>query len=258
MSTLELVDPELRPLLARMPEPRLDAADLPGLRAAAAQRAGADPLPDRVERVQVESADGAVRALLVRPLEPASTGGALLWLNGGGYVLGDARQGLPFLIELADRAGVSVLSPDYRLAPEHPFPAALDDARAAPRWLVSSPTGSVGGPLVVGGESAGGALAAALAAAAREDGVSLAGQVLVYPMLDDRTTAEGDPNAFTGEFFLTREVNCFGWRALLGDAAGGSGVPPLAAAARLVDLSGLPPAFIAVGALDLFLDEDTA
>jgi triacylglycerol lipase len=107
------------------------------------------------------------------------------------------------------------------------------------------------------GESAGGGLAAGLALMARDRGeYSLAFQHLIYPMIDDRTCITADPHPFAGEYVWTAKSNHFGWSCLLGQEPGGEGVSPYAAAARATDLSGLPPTFIASGALDLFLEED--
>ena len=107
------------------------------------------------------------------------------------------------------------------------------------------------------GESAGGGLAAALALLARDRGAyKLTFQHLIYPMLDDRTCVAAEPNPVAGEFIWTPHNNHFGWSALLGHAPGRPGVSPYAAPARAVDLTGLPPAFIACPTLDLFIDED--
>ncbi|HTN91879.1 MAG TPA: alpha/beta hydrolase fold domain-containing protein, partial [Sorangium sp.] len=113
------------------------------------------------------------------------------------------------------------------------------------------------GRLAIGGASAGGGLAACLGLLARDrDEVPLAFQLLLYPMLDDRTVTATDPHAHVGEFIWTRDGNRFGWTALLGREPGGDGVSPYAAAARAEDLAGLPPTYVGVGALDLFLEED--
>jgi hypothetical protein len=111
--------------------------------------------------------------------------------------------------------------------------------------------------IAIGGASAGGGLAAALGLLARDRGeVPLAFQLLIYPMLDDRTVTAAEPHPFTGEFVWTPQANYFGWRALLGQEPGSPDVSPYAAAARAESLEGLPPTFISVGTLDLFLEED--
>jgi triacylglycerol lipase len=152
-----------------------------------------------------------------------------------------------------------VASVDYRLAPEAKYPAAVEDCYAALRWLHAnaSALGVDASRIAIKGESAGGGLAAALALLARDRGdAPIAFQVLVYPMLDDRPTAP--PNPHTGEFIWTAASNSFGWSSLLVDSAGGADTPAYAAAARASTLAGLPPAFVAVGALDLFLEQDIA
>jgi triacylglycerol lipase len=157
--------------------------------------------------------------------------------------------------------GCVTVSVDYRLAPETPHPGPIDDCYSALRWVVDNAAG-LGvdtSRLAVGGASAGAGLAACLALLARdrcEFEVCL--QLLVEPMLDDRTGTETDPNPVTGEFVWTRADNAFGWSSLLGHEPGRPGVSPYAAAARAEDVTRLPPTFIAVGDLDLFLDEDVA
>jgi len=180
----------------------------------------------------------------------------LLWLHGGGYVMGspliDSARMQRWAVEL-DCVTVSV---DYRLAPEHPFPAAHEDARAALAWVLD--TANVLGVdptrVVVGGASAGGGLAAALALAARDLGQTLAGQLLFYPMLDDRQCTESSGWDTT---VWSPSNNAFGWRAYLGPLVGGA-VPPYAAPARAEDLTGSARALLIVGGADGFVDEDVA
>jgi acetyl esterase/lipase len=167
--------------------------------------------------------------------------------------MNDARNRL-----LARDVGCIVMSVDYRLAPETPFPGAVEDAYAALRWLEThaQELGVDADRIVVAGESAGGGLAAALAILARDRGNSpLSAQILVYPMLDDRT-GPGHDHPHTGQFVWTRDNNQMGWSAYLGGLPGEDDVPASAAPARCRDLSGLAPAFIACGTLDLFLEED--
>jgi acetyl esterase/lipase len=160
------------------------------------------------------------------------------------------------LQRLAVRTGCLVASPDYRLAPEHPFPAAFEDGRVALEWL----GGQIGsGKLGIFGDSAGGGLAAALTMDARDRGTpELAFQILLHPTLDDRTAVECEGNPVTGGYVWTRQSNRFGWESMLGTTPGAAGTPVLAAPARAEDLSGLPPALVLVGGLDLYLDEDVA
>jgi acetyl esterase/lipase len=151
-----------------------------------------------------------------------------------------------------------VASVEYRLAPEHPFPAPVEDCYAALKWLVAQSTklGVNTARIAIGGASAGGGLAAGLAVLARDRAeVEVAFQLLIYPMIDDRTITPASATV-PDTFVWTRENNLMGWRAYLGREPGGTDVSPYAAAARTTDLRGLPPAYIPVGDLDLFLDEN--
>jgi acetyl esterase/lipase len=158
----------------------------------------------------------------------------------------------------ADRARALVASVEYRLAPEHPFPAPLEDCYAGLQWLSSSARelGIDADRIAIGGASAGGGLAAGLALLARDrGGPAICFQMLVYPMLDDRNTTASS-HAIQDARLWNRQANLAGWNAYLGGRAGADDVPYHAAPARADDLRGLPPAYINVGDLDLFLDED--
>jgi acetyl esterase/lipase len=204
--------------------------------------------------------DGAnLRVVLFRPPSPPDGPvPGVLWLHGGGYVGGvpEGPSSVAWIRRLIAESGAVVVAPEYRLAGEAPYPAALEDAYTALRWLAASATdlGARDDQLVVGGESAGGGLAAAVALAARDRGdVAIAFQVPLYPMLDDRcetaSVRDNDGPAWD------ERVNRIAWRVYLGDLAGTDGVPPYAAPARAADLHGLPPAITFVGTLDPFLDE---
>jgi acetyl esterase/lipase len=177
---------------------------------------------------------------------------AVLWIHGGGYVWGSAEVNDRTVRRMADNLGVLVAAVNYRLAPQHRYPAALDDCSAALEWLVARDDVDKR-RVVVAGKSAGGGLAAALALRSVDaDGIELAGQILIYPMLDDRTVQRSTATAARG---WTPKDNSFGWRSYLGCEAGADGVSAYAAPARRVDLSGLPPTWIGVGTADLFHDE---
>jgi triacylglycerol lipase len=183
---------------------------------------------------------------------------AILHIHGGGYVLGSVATNHASNMLLAADVGAVVVSVDYRLAPETPAPGSVEDCYAALCWLHEQ-AGALGvdpARVAVRGESAGGGLAAALCLLARDrGGPAIAHQNLIYPMLDDRTCITRQPDHL-GAFVWTPQANAFGWRSLLGQNPGAADVSPYAAPARANDLSGLPPSFIAVGALDLFLVED--
>jgi len=200
-----------------------------------------------------------VRVLVYTP--PARNAGrlpAFLHIHGGGYILGTPEINDGMNRSLAAELGCIIVSVDYRLAPETRFPGAIEDCYAALAWLHkrADQLGADTTRIALGGESAGGGHAAALALLVRkrrEFRICL--QLLDSPMLDDRTCSASDPHPYCGEFVWTRNSNRFGWRALLGVEPGGPDVPVEAVPARAEDLSGLPPTFIAVGALDLFLEE---
>ena len=261
MDTRHLVDPELLPALDAFPPLAVDARTLPLIRQAGG-RLPAAPVPAGVATREVlvpREGHPDVRVLVTRPSAQATAPRpALLWIHGGGYVIGSADADRPQAAAYALRLDAVVVSVDYGLAPENPHPGPVEDCYAALRWLhgCAGDLGADPARIAVGGASAGGGLAAALALLARDRGeVPIAFQLLVYPMIDDRT-AVSPGNPLTGEFVWTRESNRFGWTSLLGAEPGGPDVSPYAAAARAEDLAGLPPAFVDVGTLDLFLEED--
>lgn len=238
--------PELRRSARFVPKRTISTLTLPFARAATrlARRE-----PDDVEVLTLPSGVG-VR--LHRPPETVGGGPALLWIHGGGYVLGDAAQDDALCRRYARELGATVAAVDYRLAPEHPYPAAVEDCYSALRWLAALPAVDPG-RVAIGGASAGGGLAAALALHARDLAeIPLAAQILVYPMLDDRTATHSDRD-HPGHRLWNQSSNRFGWRSYLGDAD-----PDVAVPARRGDLAELPPAWIGVGTLDLFHDEDLA
>ena len=196
----------------------------------------------------------------VRVHQPASSAGprpALLWIHGGGYVLGSATQDDAICRHFADSLGIVVAAVEYRLAPEHRFPTALHDCHDALAWLAAQASVDPA-RLAVGGASAGGGLAAALALLAHERGeVPLVFQLLAYPMLDDRSATRTDIDESNFRLWNTK-ANRLGWQSYTGLAPGSDAISDLAAPARRSDLAGLPPAWVGVGTLDLFHDEDVA
>ncbi len=261
---LDLVDPELRAAVSepdKVKIPMLREQDIPAFRRGA-DRAPPPPLASPPVRRQFIPGRGdapPVRIFIVDGGSATQPRPAILHTHGGGYILGSPESDLPNLQRIAAEQGCLIVSVDYRLAPETRFPGSLEDNYAGLRWLYdhADQLGVDRGRIVVMGESAGGGHAAALALAARDRGeVPLAGQVLVYAMLDDRTGSVRRPPPHEGVFIWTPELNVLGWSALLGVPAGSAAVPKGAVPARAETLAGLPPTFIGVGALDLFVDED--
>lgn len=259
MTTRHLVDPELLPMLDGFPPMTLSAETLPMIRQALPAMLAAQPAPDfpaSCEEIHIPSGEGArtIRCLLVRPLEAAPDAPAVLHFHGGGHVIGVPEMDKPQLMRWAAELRCTVVSVDYRLAPETPFPGPMDDAYAALRWLheQADALGVDRSRIAVSGASAGGAMAACLALMARDRGeFAITFQHLEMPRLEDRLAAPEDDNPCTGEFVWTRANSAYCREAYLGD-----GNPsPYASAARATDLSGLSPAYIAVGSLDLFVDE---
>ncbi len=182
----------------------------------------------------------------------------MLWIHGGGYVVGSVEQDDLVAQHVCEAVHCIVVSVDYRLAPEHPFPAPLEDCYAALKWMASNALdlGIDPARIAITGPSAGGGLTAGLALLARDRGeVSVAFQAPIYPMIDDRNDTSSS-HASAASRIWSRKYNENGWRAYVGENAGGEDVSPYAAPTRATDLSGLPPTYIAVGTLDVFLDED--
>lgn len=181
----------------------------------------------------------------------------MLWVHGGGFIMGSPAQDDALARMFAGELGMTVVAPSYRLAPEHRFPAAIDDLYATLTWLHANAAALGIRPdrIVVAGASAGGGLAAGLTLLARDRGeVPVAFQLLVYPMLDDRTVGRTIDGA--NHRLWTAGSNRFGWTSYLGREPGGADVPVYAAPARAESLGGLPPTWIGVGTFDLFHDEN--
>jgi acetyl esterase/lipase len=265
-----LVDPELLEFLDSYPSRQLTADRLPAMRSEAAallreqqQLEPAFPELDVTEALVpgFEQADPHVRVLCISPKQQAQRPmPALVWIHGGGYVMGSPESDRLQMKVLASEAECAIYLVDYRLAPESPFPAGLHDCYSALRWVHAhaSEWGLDASRIAVGGASAGGGLAAALALFARDrQEVPVAFQLLLVPMLDDRTATHADPHPYTGELTWTAAQNHFGWSSYLGGGEPGrEGVTAYAAPARAESLAGLPPTYVATGALDLFLEED--
>ena len=260
--SLHHVDAELRPILDVSQGFDVSGETLPMLRNLPTPPARDKPPYEEVFVKRKDSED-VLKLLIIKPKLEAPTQGlpALLYMHGGGFVFGSPETILPTMQRLAEDVGCIIILPAYRLAPEHPFPAALNDNYLALSWMHEQALdlGVDTSRIAIGGDSGGGGHAAALNIAVRDRGeFSPIYQFLIYPMLDDRTGSLRPPAANTGEFIWTPENNVFGWSAYLGCAAGGSDVPLGSVPARQNDLSGLPPTLIATGSLDLFAPENAA
>lgn len=249
-------------VLDLLPPDLLDLSDIPRVRAGLDALIQGMPTPEMpsdvtVEDVRVPGLDGDPEVLvrLYKPDGLPADAAALYWIHGGGMVLGSVEVNDGECAAWASRFRCLVASVEYRLAPEHPYPAPMHDCYAGLSWLAAN-AGSLGvdaGRIVVGGGSAGGGLAAGLALMARDrGGPAIAFQLLVFPMLDHRNDTPSS-HAITDTRVWNRAANEAAWAAYLG---GADDVPIYASPSVADDLSGLPPAYINVGEFDLFLDED--
>ncbi|MBZ3905387.1 alpha/beta hydrolase [Streptomyces griseiscabiei] len=215
-----------------------------------------------VEDRIVPGPEGApdISLLIGRPAASAGVRPVFYHVHGGGMVLGDNRTGVDMVLGWARELDAVVVSVEYRLAPENPYPAAIEDVYAGLVWTAEHAKEIGGDPerIVIVGASAGGGLTAALALLARDrKGPRPIGQLLMCPMLDDRNDTVSS-RQMAGLGVWDRASNEMGWSALLGDRCGGPNVPAYAAPARAEDLSGLPPAFLDIGSAETFRDETVA
>jgi acetyl esterase/lipase len=248
------MDPELEAFIPLFP--KADLVDPVSSRGKLAELATAVPAPD-VSGMTVE--DRMVPAdpeVPVRIYHPDEAHGAIVWLHGGGFVMGDVDTEHPWAARLAAASGAVVISVGYRLSPENRFPAALDDAYAVLTWAAGNAAGLGfdADRIAVGGHSAGGGLAAGISLRARdEQGPRICFQLLNQPGLDDRQESWSARN-FTDTPWMTRDKITAAWGHYLGGAA----ATPYAAPARAADLSGLPPAYVATAEFCPNRDEDIA
>ncbi len=265
MSFVDQVDPELKPGLEMFPAELITAiGDDPPL---ARQMFGAimeqlaailPPTDVAITERAIPGPGGDLPIVIYQPPTPAPRPG-LLWIHGGGYIIGSARDDAN-VIGFAEQVGCTVVSVDYRLAPESTYIDSVADCFAGLTWLVDNADelGVDTSRIAIGGASAGGGLTAGLAHYNRDQaGPALAFQMLIYPMIDD-THETPSGHEVTHPTVWNRDVSLKAWRMYLGDEYGSDKVSPYAAAARATDLSGLPPAFVIVGTADLFRDEDIA
>jgi acetyl esterase/lipase len=263
---IELIDPELRQAALTMRENMaaytpMDVAKL-AQRRAWMEDMRPEPLPDvPFAGHLIPRANGPDVAVYVVNAKPGRHGPAIFHMHGGGFTASTALGGLPAIQALARDLDIPIVTVEYRLAPETIWSGSLDDNYTALLWTVARAKefGIDPARIALMGESAGGGHAALLALAARDRGeVRPAFQCLIYPMIDDRTGSSRQAPEHIGYFGWNPAANVFGWQSFLGCEPGGSDVPREAVPSRCEDLSGLPPTFIACGALDLFVEEDIA
>ncbi len=258
------LDPEIAEIFPSLPV--LDLTDIPAARTTmmdmlSAAQAGAQHSPEVVYSDHlVPGLNGApqVRVRLYRSAGKPGPFPCLYWVHGGGHVLGQIEQDDLMMEHIVEAVGCAAVSVEWRRPPEHPFPAPMDDCYAGLKWIVSNAAelSLDPGRIAVGGASSGGGSAAGLALLARDRGeVQVCFQLLVYPMLDDRNVTSAS-QAVTEPRVWNRQANLIGWRCYVGDVVGTDQVSPYAAPTRAVSLAGLPPAYLPVGDLDLFIDED--
>jgi len=260
---LDVVNPELRPAASQMMAmigamPQYSREALPAMRANAVKWAKPPLATVPWEKRLVPGAPGnPAVTLYCANVKPGRRRGAILYMHGGGYVGGGAFFELDRAQSLAVTLDCVVISVEYRLAPETTFTGSLEDNYAALSWLYrnASELGVDRSRIVLLGESAGGGHAALLAVAARDRGeVPVAMQCLVYPMLDDRTGTTRAVPGHIGAIGWDSKANAFGWHSFLGRRPGGPGTAGVPG--RVASVNGLPPTWIGVGSIDLFVDED--
>ncbi len=253
--------PEIREALAAAPFPPIDESNLHQMRVGRYSTIDPALLSDQVSSTTVQatgSAGGPDVALRVhRPVHADEPLPCLYWMHGGGMIMGNANQDDIRFGNWCARHQIMAISVEYRLAPENPYPAPMEDCYAGLVWVQTNAAelGVDPARIGIGGASAGGGLAAGLALLARDRGLpgpTLASQLLIYPMIDDRQTT---PSSSWDVPIWPPASNRFGWGSYLGPLVDGN-VPIYAAPARATSLAGLPPALVIVGALDGFLDED--
>src|ERR1700741_2055498 len=254
-----LVAPEFLPVLKQFPAVDLSAEIVRKFRQSPSMPPLPGPAPQPVER-HIPGPPGAreVRLWVVDPAPAEKSKPVLLHMHGGGFMMPDPWL-LPRLQGIATDCHCVVVSVDYRLAPETRYPGSLEDNYAALKWVHAhaAELGIDRSRIAVGGESAGGGHAASLAIHARDrNEVPIVFQLLIYPQLDDRTGSSRPAPPAIGHFMWTASANRLAWSSLLGVAAGSSKVPVAAVPRRVARVAGLPPAWIGVGSIDLFAEED--
>lgn len=264
---MSFVDPQLRPAAAQAMKMQAKNGPLNATSLVALRKGAPVMGPPRLADIPIAEHSVTVGAGMppVRVFAVNAQAGhkrpAIVHMHGGGYILGTAEFGIGELQKMAQQLDCTIVTVDYRLAPETRYTGIIEDNYAALKWVYrnAATLGIDPNRIAVMGESAGGGLAARLAITARDRGeVPVLFQVLIYPMLDDRTGSTIIPPFPMGAIGWDALSNRFGWASFLGMAPGGANVPAAGVPARVTDLGGLAPAFIGVGGIDLFVSEDIA
>jgi len=255
------IDPELREILEFFPPLDLDNVEKTRQALAASSQSIQAPVDESItisnRMVPGPEDNPFVRVRIYEPRDKSETLPGLLWIHGGGYVLGTPESDDVLCPRFVTEANCVVVSVDYRLAPENPYPAGLEDCYSALKWF-SEHADEIGvdpSRIGVAGASAGGGLTAALTLLARDrKGPELCFQMPLYPMIDDRNNTPSNLE-ITGNMVWNHDLNQKGWSMYLNGANGTESVSKYAAPAREVNLSGLPFTYTCVGQLDPFRDE---
>lgn len=257
---VEKIPPELRGVWKSIPKVTFNKFSLPIFRLLIKlMPTPAIPAGVIIEQAQIDTTDGYQLPLRIyKPAEHKKPSPALVWMHGGGYIFGKLEMEDENLADFVRQLGIVVISVDYRLAPEFPFPTPLEDCYCALKWTHehANDLGTERSRIAIGGASAGGGLAACLAQLAKDRGeVSTVLQLLVYPMLDVDTIYKTDV-PYESISTWNNKSNRFGWQSYLQKTFESPTIPPYSVAARRQNLSDLPPTWIGVGDLDLFFEEN--
>ncbi|MFJ9155054.1 alpha/beta hydrolase [Streptomyces sp. NPDC102270] len=261
-------DRELKPVLDVVLQSfnsSLYPEDIPALRSGGFTPGVEELIKDRpIEHFErtIPGPEGAPDLLVsvFRRTDHRTPGPGFFFTHVGGLIFGDRFVGIAPIVDYVEQLDAVVVTVEYRLAPENPAPAQVEDSYAALKWTAehAEELGFAADKLIAVGGSAGGGVAAAVTLMARDkNGPSLAGQLLMYPMLDDRNDTVSS-HQVDGIGVWDRNSNLTGWNAVLGDRRGTDDVSPYESPSRATDLSNLPPAYIEVGSAEVFRDESAA
>lgn len=251
---MKTVDPELKTALESFPGFNITSEFLSVIRQFPAKPPLQTPLYEEVI-IEPDGDEEPLRCLLIDPIPSADNRPAMLYFHGGGYIFGSPEITLPTAQKLAEDVGCLIILPDYRLAPEHPFPAALEDGRRVLSWLEANADGLRLDKtrIAIGGDSAGGGHAVVLTAAhGHKTSIRPSCLFLAYPMLDNETGVDGEG----GTSIWTPANNLFGWQSYLGTTGLEEKIAQGAVPSKIENLQDFPPTFLATGTLDLFFNEN--